>query len=206
MKDRLAYGLSVVLHPMLVPTYLVLLLCYGWPGRLPVSGVAPVPAALLLQAWALSFWLPSLLIGLMARFGLISSVELPDRRQRTAPLLLAAGGFAAAAVLLASYAPQASLLSRLFAGITVSVLLTTLITLWWKISAHGVGMGGASGLSLWLLTAPGSGSAAPLTLLAVVLLAAAVGWARLRLRAHTRAQVLAGLGLGTVIGLTFSAL
>ncbi|MCC3155921.1 hypothetical protein LJ737_01640 [Hymenobacter sp. 15J16-1T3B] len=206
MKDRLAYGLSVVLHPLLVPSYLVLLLGYGWPSRLPVRGLAPVPAGLLMLAWLLSFWLPALLIGLMARVGLISSVELPDRRQRTVPLLTAAGGFGAAAVLLASVAPQAGLLSRLFAGITVSVLLTTLITRRWKISAHGVGMGGAVGLGLWLLTAPGGGRPASYTLLAALLLATAVGWARLRLRAHTRAQVLAGLGLGVVTGLLFCAL
>ena len=44
-----------------------------------------------------------------------------------------------------------------------------------------------------------------LVIIAALLLAVAVGWARLQLRAHTRAQVLAGLSLGAVVGLTFSA-
>lgn len=200
LKNRLAYGLSVLLHPLLVPTYLLLLLGYGLPSSLGLPPGAGLPAGIPLQAWALTFLLPGLLIGLLARRGFISSVELPDRRQRTLPLLLAAACFAAATVLLAQVPQAGQLLSRLFGAITLSVLLTTLITRWWKISAHGVGMGGAIGLIIWLLLARQLPPPLLLPLLTLLLLlAAAVAWARLRLQAHTPAQVAAGLALGTAV-------
>ncbi|RTQ53773.1 hypothetical protein EJV47_03295 [Hymenobacter gummosus] len=193
MKDHLAYGLSVLLHPLLVPTYLLLLLGYVLP-----IGVGQPPLTLLLQVWLLTFVLPGLLIWLLARLGFITSVELPDRRQRTVPLLIAAACFAAATLLLAQVPLAGPLLSRLFGAITLSVLLTILITLSWKISAHGVGMGGAVGFLALLLPLPSpAGPAALGWWLIALLAAAAVAWARLQLRAHTPAQVAAGLALGT---------
>jgi membrane-associated phospholipid phosphatase len=200
LKNRLAYGLSVLLHPLLVPTYLLLLLCYGLPASLGLPPGTVLPLILPLQAWLLTFVLPGLLIWLLARRGFISSVDLPDRRQRTVPLLIAAACFAAATVLLTQVPQAGPLLSRLFGAITLSVLLTILITLSWKISAHGVGMGGAIGLIIWLLLAHRLPPAPGSQLLALMLLAAAtVAWARLQLRAHTPAQVAAGLVLGTVV-------
>lgn len=200
MKDRLAYGLSVLLHPLLVPTYLLLLLGYGLPGSLGLPPGTVLPLSLPLQVWLLTFVLPGLLIWLLARRGFISSVELPDRRQRTLPLLLAAACFAAATVLLTQEPQTGPLLSRLFGAITLSVLLTVLITLWWKISAHGVGLGGAIGLIIWLLMSQQLPASPGWQLLGLMLaLASAVAWARLRLRAHTPAQVAAGLALGTMV-------
>lgn len=196
----LAQAISVLLHPLLVPTYLLLLLGYGLPGSLGLPPGAVLPVSVPLQVWLLTFVLPGLLIWLLARLGVVSSVELPDRRQRTIPLLLAAACFAAATGLLARQPLAGPLLSRLFGAITLSVLLTVLITRWWKISAHGVGMGGAIGLIIWLLLLhllpqPLAGVLLGLLLTA----AAAVAWARLRLRAHTPAQVALGLALGTAV-------
>lgn len=184
----------MLLHPLLVPTYLLLLLRY----ELPLG--AFVRPGLILQMWLLTFGLPGLLIGLLARLGFISSVELPDRRQRTLPLLLAAACFAAATMLLAQAPQVGPLLSRLFGAITLSVLLTTLITRWWKISAHGVGTGGAIGLIIWLELTSQLPQLLAIPLLGLMLLtAAAVAWARLQLRAHTPAQVAAGIALGTAV-------
>jgi membrane-associated phospholipid phosphatase len=198
-----AFFLSVALHPLLVPTYLVALLCYGFvPGSTGLS-VAADKAILLLQVWGLTFWLPGLLCWLLYKAGYISSVELYERRQRPLPLLIAALSFAAATWRVAQL-PHGSLLVTVLNAMTIAVLLTLCITLRWKISAHGVGMGGAVGLLLWLrLALPYSTAPAAVTpwLLTGLGLAAAVAWARLALRAHTPAQILAGLGLGTAVAL-----
>ena len=68
-------------------------------------------------------------------------------------------------------------------------LLVTIINGYWKISIHSVGVGG--GL-LVLMVAGGWG------LWPAGVAAALVAWARLRLGAHSPAQVAAGLALGTV--------
>ncbi|AYA38106.1 hypothetical protein D3Y59_14310 [Hymenobacter oligotrophus] len=202
MKNRLAFGLSAVFHPLLVPTYLVLMLAYGMPtALLPLATEARWQ--LTLWVWLLTFWLPGLGTWLLYRAGRISSVELYERRQRPVPLLLTALGFGAATALLGSTAAyRAPLLLLMLGSITLAVVLTLGITLRWKISAHGVGMGGALGLLLLLVLGPYPiGSCGPRWLLAAGGVAAAVSWARLALRAHTPAQVAAGLGLGAAVAL-----
>jgi hypothetical protein len=202
LTRTLAKLLSAVLHPLLVPSYLVAVLAYGFPpALLPLSGEARWQALLLV--WGLTFWLPGLAVWLLVRSGRVSSVELYERRQRPLPLLLAATAFAAATALVAWVpALRAPLLPLVLGGITAAVLLTLLITLWWKISAHGVGLGGAVGLLALLVARPGfypTDERAAWWLAAAVLAAAAVFWARLRLQAHTPAQLWAGLGLGAAL-------
>ncbi|MBC6700578.1 hypothetical protein [Hymenobacter sp. BT190] len=200
MTRTLATLLSAVLHPLLVPSYLVAVLAYGFPAALlPLN--ADARWQVLLLVWGLTFWLPGLAVWLLVRSGRVSSVELYERRQRPLPLLLAAMAFAAATTLTV-WAPayRAPLLTLVLGGITAAVLLTLLVTFWWKISAHGVGLGGAVGLLALLLGRPypTDGRAAG-WLAAAGLAAAAVFWARLRLQAHTPAQLWAGLGLGAAL-------
>ncbi|KAA9331361.1 hypothetical protein F0P96_14030 [Hymenobacter busanensis] len=203
----LARGLSVVLHPLLVPAYLIAVLLFG-------LSPAVVPLASAARPWVLSvvalltFGLPALGTWLLLRAGRISSVELYERRQRPLPLALAGLGFLAATLLVrwhpALYAP---VLVQALGGITAALLLTLLVTLWWKISAHGVGMGGAVGMLLWLQLRPALGNSATIYwLFATATLAIAVAWARLYLRAHTPAQVVAGLLAGCAVALASGGL
>lgn len=72
-----------------------------------------------------------------------------------------------------------------------ALLVSGLITAWWKVSMHAAVAAGAVVIlavayTPWLL---------PLLLLAV-----AVCWSRVRLRDHTTAQVVAGTVLGVVVG------
>ncbi|GAB2946607.1 hypothetical protein GCM10027048_09470 [Hymenobacter coalescens] len=202
MLYRLAQLLSVVFHPLLIPTYLVGVLAYGLPAELlPLTAAAR--GQVLLLVGLITFWLPGLATWGLVRSGRISSVELAERRQRPLPLLLTAASFAAATAL-TLYAPayRAPLLSLLLGAMTTAALLTFLITFWWKISAHGVGMGGALGLLTALLLRPYPlGAAGAAYWAAALLLAGAVAWARLKRRAHTPAQVAAGLLLGGVVAL-----
>ena len=146
--------------------------------------------------------LPALGTGLLVHLGLADSVELREREQRTFPLLLAALSFGGAAWLLHRPALFDPLLAQMMAGMTLAVLLTLWITLYWKISAHGVGMGGALGLLLLLHLGGEAGLAGAWWLAGTAATAGAVGSARLVLRAHTPGQVWAGLalGLGLVAG------
>ena len=76
---------------------------------------------------------------------------------------------------------------------TLATLLVFCINLFWKISIHCVGVGGAAAL---IFSISGAGLAWP-GVLAVLL----VGWARLYLGVHTVAQVLAGFVLGIGVSL-----
>mgnify|MGYP001087245531 FL=1 len=80
-------------------------------------------------------------------------------------------------------------------GITISLLVLTVITFFWKISAHSVAIGGVLGLFFGLST--GVGNAALLyQILGTVILSGGVMTSRLYLDAHKPAQIGAGFILG----------
>ncbi len=193
MPRWLAHGLSGIFHPLLVPSYLVAALLWGAPGAVTLAPGGR-PAVLGLVALS-TFLLPALGTYALVRTGRAASLLLPDHRERSAPLLFALGGFASAARLLWAATPVLGLALALQA---VAVALTWLITRHWLISAHGVAMGGTVGLALLLGRLVPGASAWPLA--AALLLAGAVGSARLALDAHTEAQVWAGLALGLGVG------
>jgi hypothetical protein len=129
---------------------------------------------------------------------------LRERAQRPLPLLLATISFAGASLLLRRTYFDA-LLAHMMLGMTLAVLLTLLISLRWKISAHGVGVGGALGLFLVLHLLDTAAWPGLWWLLLATLVAVAVISARLALDAHTPAQAWAGLGLGVGLVLALTA-
>ncbi|TGD78517.1 hypothetical protein [Hymenobacter wooponensis] len=202
MSRGLATALSVVFHPLLVPSYLYYIVCYQLPG-LVLRPLLPERWFVLGTVLLFTFVLPTLSSVVLLRFGLLDSLEMAARRQRAWPFLLATSSFIIAAVLL--YRPQFfdALLGQMMVGMALAVGLTFLITLRWKISAHGVGVGGALGLFAVLYLGGKAGDTILWWLVGSVLVAGAVLSARLALNAHTVAQVWAGLGLGLglVLGL-----
>jgi hypothetical protein len=151
-----------------------------------------------------TFVLPSLGTGVLCWFGQVESMTLPERPQRPLPLLLAVISFSAATLVLRQAGDAFDpLLSQMMAGMTLAVLLTLLISLRWKISAHSVGVGGAVGFLSVLQMSALSGESGVWWLVVIVLLAGSVMSARLALNAHTPAQVWAGLTLGVSVVLGF---
>lgn len=203
MNRLLATILSSVCHPLLVPGYLFYVVCYQLPGVV-LRPALPDRWLVLGVVLLFTFLLPSLGTALLLWGGYVSSLELRERRQRPLPLLLAVIGFGTAALLMGRY-PQAfdGLLVQMMAGMTLAVLLTLLISLRWKISAHGVGMGGTVGLLALLFLGGEAGSTIIWWLMGSIVLAGAVMSARLALNAHTPEQVWAGFGLGASLVMGF---
>ena len=192
--------LSAVFHPLLVPLYLFSIVCYQLPGVASYPAL-PVREFILIMVAGGTLVLPGLGTALLVWLGYADSVELRQRQQRTLPLLLAALSFGATAGLFYWRQDPNPLLFWIMAGMTLAVLLTFLITLRWKISAHGVGMGGAFGLLLLLNLNSTAGATGIWWLIGCAVVAVAVSRARLVLDAHTPAQVWAGLALGLSVAL-----
>jgi membrane-associated phospholipid phosphatase len=177
---------------LLVPTYLFALVCYALPGALARPALP--------DRWV-GMAVVTVFTFALYRAGVVRSLLLQERQQRAWPLLLATVSFGAAALLLHRPAVFDPLLAQMMLGMTLAVLLAYVVTLRWKISAHAMGMGGALGLLALLglqeLTVP----EAAFLIVIMLMVAAAVSWARLALRAHTKAQVAAGLSAG--LGIVF---
>ncbi|WP_375434673.1 hypothetical protein [uncultured Hymenobacter sp.] len=205
MNRAIATFFSAVGHPLLLPSYLFYVVCYQLPGVV----LHPLPP----NRWQLTglvvlftFVLPSAGTALLLWRGLITgTLELRERQQRPLPLLLATLSFGAATVLLNNL-PEAidALLRTMLVGMTAAVFLTLLVSLRWKISAHGVGVGGAVGLMAVLYVRDAPNAFTMGWLLASILLAGTVLSARLALDAHTPTQVWAGFALGVALVVGFS--
>jgi len=146
-----------------------------------------------------TFLLPTINALILLRMGKIKSLEMETTAERTVPYLSTTFYFFALFYLFYS-AHFPAVLSALVLGAAISILLTLIINYRWKISAHAIGTGGiigaAIGLSFRLLTDMN------IVLMLVIFCAGLTGYARLKLNAHTPAQVYSGFLLGTLIELT----
>ncbi len=176
---RLAQILSELFNPLVValPTFL---------------GIALVTAPDLLHA--LLWWVvtvlgvsiaPTLFVLRGVRSGRYTDHHVSVREQRLVPLLFGAACVVIAFILLLALHASRPLIATMTAVIVV-VLLATLITRFWKISLHLVGIAGAV-TAYTLLFGPLFLFLSPLALLA--------GWARWRVGAHTPWQAVAGVAL-----------
>ena len=175
--DRLAHAISVICAPPSLAVPLVALAAHhvaGQPG-------AAMGALILLVTTAL---LPSLFILAAHRAGYVGSLDLTCRSERVIPSLFAAGCAATAYPLLVRWEAPTVLIA---VGLAIALQLgaLALVTTVWKVSYHAAAAGGLAALAYSL-----EGATVGLALVAV---AALVGWARVRLRRHTRAQVAFGL-------------
>ncbi|MBO0935591.1 hypothetical protein J2I47_03425 [Fibrella sp. HMF5335] len=186
-----------------MPTYLFGMLMYATPNRLNVDTYSvKAQASILLLLFIGTFMVPSLVIYYLYRTGRLQDMAMPERTDRKWPLFLTGliyTGvtylFAFRMNLLSDTSPQ---LAVVLAAITLSILLVAFISLYWKISAHTVGVGGVLGVVLALMTKYGDTDLF-LPLVGLLAISGLVATARLQLNAHTLEQVLAGWGLGVFV-------
>ncbi|WP_310589099.1 hypothetical protein [Fibrella forsythiae] len=203
MHPRLAYFLSVIFHPLLMPTWLIGLLLFIAPARLNVDTYSPdLRVSLLVLVFIGTFAVPSLLIYYLYRSGVLTDLTMPDRTDRRLPYLLSGIVYLVVTYL---FAFRMSLFSEtspevaiILGSITLSILLVGLINTVWKISAHAVGIGGVLGTVMLMLAKHGDTELfVPFVIL--IALSGLLATARLQLNAHTLGQVSAGLGLGVLV-------
>lgn len=147
-----------------------------------------------------TFMVPSIGAYFMVRMGRLDSFEMERREQRSLPLLFTGVCYAITSYLLYQEEVFDAVFYFVMGIIAASVFVTYLVSLFWKISAHSVGMGGALGILLTLnMIMPDAGMSMPIAV--AVVLTGAVLSARLALHAHTPEQVYAGFGCGLMLAL-----
>ncbi|MFJ3976614.1 hypothetical protein [Streptomyces sp. NPDC090021] len=138
-------------------------------------------------------------IGVIAvgvRRGALTDQHIRVRRQRVVPMALSLVSVLAGVALLRVLGAPAQVFA-LVVAMLVGLVSSLLVTVVWQISIH---MSVAGGTVMILLLVFG-----PVALPAAAV-AAAVGWSRLELRAHTPAQLIAGTALGGTAALAFALL
>lgn len=189
--DRLATVLSEVLAPAVLVA--VLLLTVGWhAGDTPgVSRWWGLPGALFAAVIPLGYVLHGV------RKGRLTNHHIPERAARRIPLLFGTASLIAGLLLMIALGAPREVLALLTAG-GAGLAVFALVTHWWKMSIHA----GVAAGTLTALTAVYG----PLVLIGTPLVLLGC-WARVRLTAHTPAQVVAGALAGVIIaGTIFPAL
>ncbi|HSI89716.1 MAG TPA: hypothetical protein VK927_01305 [Adhaeribacter sp.] len=194
----MARFLSIIFHPLLLPTYLFAIILYVLPES-AVTFPREQRWVLLAGIGLVTFLIPGLGTYVLVRAGVVQSVMLQDREQRRLPLLLTAVCYAAVTYIFRNQNNLGELFYLTMLVITLSVFVTYMVSLFWKISAHSMGMGGALGLLILLNTLLPENPLSYLIAL-FVLLSGAVMSARLALNEHDPAQVYTGFLTGLAIG------
>ena len=190
---QLANIISIVLYPMLMPTYAMALLAwavYNYNSLLMGRYIA----MLIGGTMVFTLIIPFSIILLMIRQGILKDAYIADRRQRLLPYLYSIVSDIAWCFFLWHIMKMPTIVVAIAVISVVILIIITVINQWWKISAHLGCMGWLIGsvIAYCLHTANN-----PIGLLLCLFAAAFIlMWARLYLNAHTPAQAMAGFLLG----------
>jgi hypothetical protein len=192
----LARFISVVFHPLLIPTYLFLLFTVAFP-----AGLDPIPpesqSVFIILIFIVTFALPALNVAILKTFGSIRSYQMTTRRERIFPFILISAIYVAITALF--YFKSRIGLNDNFLKIMIIVdmlvILTTIVTFFYKISVHSVAVWGVIGI-LIPLNKMTEINALFFPALAVVILAGFIMSARLVLQVHSLKEVMWGAVAG----------
>ncbi len=157
---------------------------------------------LLLIVFMITMVLPLAMIFLLKSMKRIKSMQMNSRKERVLPYMIMTWfNFVLYLVLKGT---QISPIYKYFTlGATILIAFAFVVNLRWKISIHMLAIGGMLGMILGLTLQ--SIILNPVYLLLSIISAGLIGFARLKLSAHTQAQVYAGLlsGIAIMIALAF---
>lgn len=209
MNHTLARILSYLGHPLLILTYITLLLIAVNPYAFSVRSMGDHRALLLLASvFSTTFVLPGFGVALLKPLGFVRSLEMESKQERIGPYIITGIFYLWLFKNLFSGTQVPVLFAVCALGATVALFFAFFVNIFTKISAHATGMG--SLIAMVLLTTlewrgmgvsvpiPGGSAQLSMTVvLAIVLLAAGlIGVARLALRAHVPADLYRGYTAG----------
>lgn len=199
MKDRithiLAYGWSVLLFPLFIPTYMMVAFCVCF-SRLMIPLTVDFLRAAIGTTLMYTCLLPLGMLLILKALGYVSNLDVTNRKERTIPFVLSMGSLIAwIMAMIRLHMPAFIIASSI--STTVLLVIVLIINLWWKISIHLTGMGSAVAIAWSMMMYFHS----PSTLITCLMLAMTLllMYARLRLDAHTPLQTVAGFLLGLII-------
>ncbi len=193
LMNRSALFVSVLLHPLLLPFYLFLLYTSFWYPLtfLSTEGWWILSAVVFIA----TFCIPVILVMMLKTMGLVHSLHLNDRKERTVPFLVTAVIYYLTSRLLQRYSVPVEF-TLMMLGTTGMILIAMGINFRWKISIHMMGIGGVAGMMLGLARYAPERFFIPFVV--VFTLAGLLGVARIVTGSHRPAEVYAGFLAGFV--------
>ncbi len=192
IEERIALAFTALFHPLLIPTLGIFILSQ-LNTYIAFSVTTEAKRFIILIVFINTAIAPVLSFIIMKKTGYIKDFNLTTRSERTLPLLVAAAFFFITYYMLRQLTLP-SLVNFYVISATLLLLLTMMVSFFWKISIHMVSLGGFTGflvITSLLLRADIS------WLIILAFLASGLtGSSRLILKAHSPAQVYAGYLMG----------
>jgi len=181
------------MHPIAMPSLLMLVLFNS--GTLTSFYPLSLKLKLFLIIAVSTFVLPLFMVFVLFWLKLVSSVQMQYHKERIIPYLFSLFFYASSVYVLTNL-KGLEVLKLIMVAASISLLITLVVSFFWKISAHMVGIGGATGfiLAIYFLL----GGEVQVFLLLAVFLSGAVGSSRLTLQEHSPLQVYSGYAVGLV--------
>ncbi len=194
MNSTLAKILSALFHPLLMPLLGVVFIFYtgSYVSYLP----SDIKRIILLVVGANTLGLPLLMMPLFIQFGAVKSLEMESNKERILPLAFTLIPYILSVYFLVKL-PIPFVIAAFMFGASLIVASCLIISYWWKISIHMVGVGGLVGFiiafSIRLYT-----DVLPYLVISIFM-AGLLAAARLYSKAHKPIQVYSGFVLGFLI-------
>ncbi|EAZ80363.1 hypothetical protein ALPR1_05555 [Algoriphagus machipongonensis] len=188
--------LSVVFQPLLIPTLVFGLLLYLVPEATSVPEVFKGNILLLVVLSTLA--IPMVTIFGLRLSGTLKSIHMEDIKDRVIPFIITTFYFLLTTYFLRDKSEIDPVLWQSLGLISLTILGLTLVTFWWKMSAHMTGFGGLVATVVVLgMKFPTFTPLYPLLL--AIFLSGIVGSSRLYLNAHKPIETYVGFVYGFVM-------
>ena len=193
---KLSKFISIILHPIFMP----LLALYLTLQSIPSIGFVISPYLNYIYGVVIgcTILLPLSTIFFLIQKGKVSSLEMSDHKERSLPLFRTVIWMSLGFYMLNNILFYAPILKAEIIGAILIILFAAIISKFWKISLHLLGIGGVVGVFIALQIMFGG---VLYLLLIFILLSGVLGVARIKQKAHNHAQVYVGFLLGVSIEL-----
>ncbi len=192
---KFAQFISVLAHPLFMPSYAFSLLMYTNPYiNMMISDSTKNVVIIILSLFTIV--LPILTAIILKQLRVIDSIYMKTTEERKWPFVFTLVWYYMAFQLLAKlYIPQSFLLLML--GAISAIGLSLIITLRWKVSVHMLGIGGLIGAIIGISHRFQFDQSNLIMLL--LIFAGLIGFARLKTHSHNYRQVYVGFLLGFLV-------
>lgn len=194
MTRKFALILSVLFHPLLMPTAGMIILLYSGSYFSNFSPSAKRMLILLFSSGTMI--MPALMIALIYMRGMTGDLQLTDQKDRTTPLAITLIFYILTFFIYLRIPVYRFMHSFMLASV-LSVLVSLLINFRWKVSLHMVGLGGILAFIL-IISIFQHINLLPYLILTIFITGLTAS-SRLYLYAHSPGQVYSGLLIGFII-------
>jgi membrane-associated phospholipid phosphatase len=189
--------ISIIFHPLLLPTYMVLVLQKYLPAMLMIR--AEFSLTIVSLIFVFTFVMPVINLLMMKYFGNVNSITLEERKQRVLPFTFIALLYILVTFLFYYKLPFSQNFNKLMVIITAMVVVSWAITFFFKISVHSLAICGGLGMLLPLNMATEQQDLL-LPTVVLIIVSGLVMSSRLFLNAHSPREVMYGGVTGFLIG------